>query len=290
MDLIKKILNKLPALSRLFFLRQNKKRIGSKNGPLLLLSFDCDNFEDIVAIEEIFNFLRINNIKATLAVPGEILLRGKEDFLKLHQGGHEFIGHGYKKHCQIINGKYLSTLYYNQLNDKEIEEDIIRGNEVIKNLFGYQPFGFRIPHFSRNKRELQKVYRILAQEGIKYSSSTPPLFTILKGPIFKSYYSIYEIPVSGGYYKPLDIFDTYNYGFSKDSNRDNFKDYLKNFVKLIDFYFNKNVCLNLYCDPSQAVQMREWFEAINYAKSRGYTFITLREFYERFFMPSQATR
>lgn len=285
-DLIKRILYRTPNYARLAFYKKCKKLLSNKVGDnlIFLLSFDCDNFEDIKALPIINDFLNKNQIKATFAVPGEILLSAPEEFLKLYKKGHEFIGHGYKRHSNIVKGRYFSTLYYHKLKDQEIEEDIVKGNQVIRELFGKGPAGFRIPHFSHSntKKELLRVYKILKQENVNYSSSGLPFWGILKGPLFKTYYSIYELPVSGGYYKPLSILDTYSYGFSKYSNQDNYKDYLDNIKKNVDYYLNKKVCFNLYCDPSQAVQMEEWFKAIKYAKENGYKFITLGNFYERY--------
>lgn len=281
-EFIIRVIYRLPCLARiLFFL--NCLRELEKTEKIFLLSFDCDNDEDIAALDEIGKFLDENGIKSTFAVPGEILLKGADKFREAGAKGHEFIGHGYKKHSAIVeNGKYISTLYYHKMSDAEIEEDIIQGNKAVEEVFGKKPRGFRIPHFghSNTKKELARVFRVLKKEGIEYSSSTLPIFEILQGPIFKTQYGISELPVSGRYNLPLSLLDTYSFGF-KDGDKSKYKDYLENMKRAIDYFKNKRVCLNYYCDPSQAVQMEEWFEAIKYAKANGFQFMTLSEFYER---------
>lgn len=277
-----RVIYRLPGLARILFFF-NCVRILKKGEHIFLLSFDCDNDEDIAALREIGGFLDENEIKSTFAVPGEILLKGKEKFKELSSKGHEFIGHGYKKHSAILeNGRYISTLYYHKLSDSEIKEDIKKGNKAVEEVFGKKPRGFRIPHFghSNTKKELARVFRVLKEEGIEYSSSTLPIFEILQGPIFKAQYGISELPVSGRYNLPLSLLDTYSFGF-KDGDKNKYKDYLDNMKKVIDYFKNKRVCLNYYCDPSQAAQMKEWFEAIKYAKANGFQFMTLSEFYER---------
>lgn len=281
-ELVIRIIYHLPELARILFSINSLRKL-EKNEKIFLLSFDCDNDEDIDALAEIDKFLEENEIKAAFAVPGEVLLKGKEKFSRLGAKGHEFIGHGYKKHSAILDsGRYVSTLYYHKLSDGEIEEDITKGNKAVEEVFGKKPRGFRIPHFghSNTKKELARVFRVLKEEGIEYSSSTLPIFEILQGPIFKAQYGISELPVSGRYNLPLSLLDTYSFGF-KDGDKSKYKDYLENMKRVIDYFKNKRVCLNYYCDPSQAAQMEEWFEAIKYAKANGFQFMTLSEFYER---------
>jgi len=283
--LINSFFYRFPSLARFFYSHNCYKLLGKKELDLIyLLSFDCDNFEDIEALKKITPFLNENRIKATFAVPGEILKAGRYEFNELSKHGHEFIGHGSKRHSQIKEEKYVSTIYYHKLSDEEIESDICRGNRAIEEILGIKPRGFRIPHFghSNYKNELKRVYRVLLKEGMEYSSSTMPLYGILYGPLFKSYCSFWELPISGSFEVPLHILDTYSFGFSKRSNRSHFKKYLFNVKKIIDQNKNKKMCLNLYCDPSQAVQMDEWFDSIIYAQEAGFKFLTLGEFYDKY--------
>jgi len=284
-SLPKKIINRMPRLFHFVYYKRCASLLSNeKEKKIILFSFDCDNIEDIAALDKIGNFLEENKIIVTFAVPGEILLAGQEKFLKFSQAGHEFIGHGYKKHSKIVEGKYISTFFYNESDDKEVADDIARGNRMIKNLFGLQPRGFRIPHFGhcQETKEMKRLFRFLKDEDIKYSSSAMPVKGFFKGPLFRSYYSIYEMPLSGGYLGPMYLFDTFSYGFSSTSDASNYKDYLINFKKLIDFYSDKCVCLNLYSDTSQAAQMPEWFTAVKYAKEHDYKFMTLGEFYDKY--------
>jgi peptidoglycan/xylan/chitin deacetylase (PgdA/CDA1 family) len=266
-----------------YFLNRYSSRCGKiiGNKKIFLLSFDCDNFEDIEAIEKISSFLNKLQIKSTFAVPGEILLRGSETFKELSRLGHEFIGHGYKRHSDIQSGKYISTLFYNKISDAELEEDITKGVKAIKEVLGYKPEGFRIPHFghSNTRTEMGRVYRVLNKFNIKYSSSTIPYYALLKGPIFhNTKYNISELPISPSVSSPFSILDTYNYGFRLKNER-TFDEYGIEMTQVFNFFKNKPIVLNYYCDPSQAIQMDSWFKSIKYAAEHGYKFITLKEFY-----------
>ena len=281
----RKIVSKFPAIGRKLYLAKCRKVLsGYKSDKIILLSFDCDNFADIEALAKVGDFLDKNNIKATFAAPGEILNAGEAEFGALHKKGYDFISHGYRAHSDIVKNKYISTLYYDKLNDYELKKDIAKGNNIFRKVFGIKPKGFRIPHFghSNTKKELRRVYKILEKEEVLYSSSTLPLRSILKGPLYKTDYNTIELPITGRYDKPLDILDTYSYGFSPKSQKYNFKQYLIDFEKLIDGYCGQKIILNIYCDRSQAAQMEEWFKAISYAKEKGFDFMTLGDFYEKF--------
>lgn len=284
-----RLLHTKPDWARRRYARLCKK--SRLEGSVLLLSFDCDNDEDIEALGRISGFLNSHGARATFAVPGEVLLAGQEQFSRLHEAGHEFIGHGYRKHSNIVEGKYISTLYYHKLNDQELREDITKGNETLRELLGSYPMGFRIPHFghSNDDFELNRVYKVLRDCTICYSSSALPWRGLTKGPIYRSASSLYELPVSGTFDNPLAVFDTYSFGFHPRNDK-NYRDYLEDVKKSVNFYSGRAVCLNIYCDPSQAVQMDEWFEAMEYAISKGYSVMRLGDFFQRYATAWEAGR
>lgn len=251
--------------------------------PVLLLSFDCDNFEDIDALDRIAEFLGEMNIVATFAVPGEIIQSAWRQFARLSELGHEFMSHGYRRHSEIQSGQYTSTLFYHKLSDAEIAEDIHGGNEVISELTGRKPAGFRIPHFGHSSApaELARVYDVLISADLKYSSSTLPRCGILNGPIYLTEEGLWELPVSGMYSNPFSVLDTYSFGFSHKTAR-TAAEFLGNVTGLLDAFSGRPVCLNLYCDPSQAVRMDEWFQAMRRIVQSGYRAMRFDEFVSQY--------
>ena len=247
--------------------------------PVLLLSFDCDNVEDIDALDRIAEFLGEMKIVATFAVPGEIIQSARGQFARLSELGHEFMSHGYRSHSEIQSGRYTSTLFYHKLSDAEIAEDIHGGNEIIAELTGRKPTGFRIPHFGHSSApaELARVYDVLISGDLKYSSSTLPRCGILNGPIYRTEEGLWELPVSGMYTNPFSVLDTYSFGFNQKIVRTP-AEFLENVTGLLDAFSRRPVCLNLYCDPSQAVQMDEWFQAIRRIVQSGYRTMRFDEF------------
>lgn len=264
-----------------FFLSRYAKKSRQLTGgkKLFLLSFDCDNPEDVAATKNILPFLLEKNIKASFAVPGEIFMQNPDFFKKLTREGREIVAHGWKRHSEIKEGAYVSTLFYDKLNDEELMNDISKGVAVLRSA-GIELTGFRIPHFghSNSKKELKRVYAILKHEGISYSSSTLPEFALINGPLFRNYGMI-EMPVSPSYSNPLSVLDTYNYGFNHNP-KFTFFDYFEEFSKTLNFFEGKGAVLNFYCDPSQACKMESWFNVIQLVSRSGYQFITLNHFYQ----------
>lgn len=80
---------------------------------------------------------------------------------RLHAAGHEIASHGY-------GHALLATL-----NRDSFRADVRRSLNVVADLIGVRPEGYRAPYFSLGKSE-SWVYEILVEEGLKYSSSVFP--------------------------------------------------------------------------------------------------------------------
>jgi peptidoglycan/xylan/chitin deacetylase (PgdA/CDA1 family) len=282
--MIKKIYRKLKAIKQRKQYSQHCMALTGKQ-TIFLLSFDCDNTEDIEDLPVILDFLKQNDIPATFAVPGEILEQGQDVFRQARDDGHDFIGHGYKRHSAIEAGEYKSTLFYHDLTDDEIEQDIKQGFKTIEKILGINSIGFRIPHFGHSQKasELSRVYSNLIPLNVAFSSSTLPISAIKRGPLFRDVSGIIELPISPAYTLPAAILDTYSYGFSPKYTVRTFADFKVEFDKLMSFCDQAPYVINTYCDPSQAVTMGNfWFDSIKSAKDRGYVFMTCSDFYHKF--------
>jgi peptidoglycan/xylan/chitin deacetylase (PgdA/CDA1 family) len=236
-------------------------------GKYFILSFDCDTTKDIEVVESVHNKLKRLGITPSYAVPGELLLEGRDIYKKLYADGAEFINHGYQSHTSYSSStnSYVSTLFYEKLSDNQVAADVSKGHDTFYEVFGKRPSGFRTPHFGgyQSKKNLIHLYSVLEDLGYKFSTSTSPVVAMWNGPIIRQSSGILEIPVSGCYDYPARILDSWGFRFSPTRKLTE-KDYLAQFKKIIE-YLNKSEgpeIFNIYADPSQVYDWPEFFECM----------------------------
>lgn len=254
------------------------------DGLYLILSFDCDTDKDIEFVSHVADILNNMGVKAVYAVPGQLIERGARVYRELLEANNEFINHGYREHTIIENGQYVSTLFYDRLDEAEIIKDIRKGDKVIRDVLGIAPCGFRVPHFGtfQSKHHLVFLHRILKEMGYLYSSSTVPLYAFRHGSIH-NVGGLYEIPVSGCYDMPITILDSYSFRCAPGRSVSE-QDYVVQFKKMVDFFTKRNLpgVLNYYADPSQVYDFDGFYEAVSYAVNKGAqntTYCNLLTFY-----------
>tara|TARA_B100000989_G_scaffold132003_1_gene97952 strand:- start:5806 stop:6699 length:894 start_codon:yes stop_codon:yes gene_type:complete len=257
--------NIIPNYFRKRYLNQSKKNgLGKK---YFILSFDCDTEKDIEVVEEVDKKLRELNITASYAVPGELLRLGRDVYTRLYKNGSEFLNHGYLSHTSYIKKtcSYISTLFYDQLSNEQVKDDIIKGHNNFIDVLGELPLGFRTPHFGSYQKpyQLKLLYSVLSKLNYSFSSSTTPVTAMWKGPIVRTSSGIIELPVSGCYDYPARILDSWNFRFSP-TRKLNEKDYFNQFKKMIDFFDVPNMSgiFNIYADPSQVYDWELFFECM----------------------------
>ncbi|MBF0126439.1 MAG: polysaccharide deacetylase family protein [Magnetococcales bacterium] len=277
--MVQRLYRRFPSMARRRYTQLCRRLMGATPGRIFLLSFDCDNPEDLPALTPIRALLDELRIRATFAAPGEILRLDPALFASLAHEGHELMAHGDRRHSEIRAGRYVSTLYYHTLTDAELREDVTRGCEAVAALTGTPPAGFRIPHFGHSNRsgELRRVYTLLQPLGVRYSSSTLPFRALRHGPLYDAHHGLQELPISPSFTRPLTILDTFSHGFdARKPDAGHFQGYFTEFSHILR---QRDWILNLYCDPSQAVRMEGWWEkALRAAVAHGFSFQTLDQF------------
>ena len=238
----------------------------SKN--LFILSFDCDTELDIKVSGEVVNKLIKLGITPVMAVPGELLERGHKEYNEIAKLGVEFINHGYLSHSSVDvkKMKYESTLFYNDLSEVEIFEDISKGDLAIRDVLDIKTFTFRTPHFGtfQSQDQLSIIYRSLERLNYKTSTSTSPFFNV-RDTSFIEKLNINELPVSGSYYSPFSILDTFNYTFSRPASgsREDYINSLEAYYSYMKDPETPPIFLNLYGDPSHVYDWDDFFIAIS---------------------------
>lgn len=131
---------------------------------------DVDNLDDKIleSTLPLLTLLKKNQIKATFFVLGQVAEKYPELIKKIHQDSHEIASHGYSH-------KVLS-----ELKPKEFEEEIKKSVNLLKEITGENPLGFRAPNFSLTNQSRWAI-PVLGKYGFKYDSSIFPVKTKLYG-------------------------------------------------------------------------------------------------------------
>lgn len=112
----------------------------------IAVTFDCAWGAD--DIDSIISVLEKNNCKATFFVLGTWAEKYPEALIKLSEAGHEIGNHSY------------NHAYYTSLSEEEMESDIKKCNEAVKNACGITPKLFRAPAGDYNNSVLNVCEKI----------------------------------------------------------------------------------------------------------------------------------
>jgi len=237
----------------------------------LVLSFDCDTPEDIVAAERIDDWLRARGVKATYAVPGQQLEQGAAVYRRLADQGADFINHGARPHAERRDGRYWSVTFYHEMSSAEVVDDVRRGHEIVQRVIGRMPLGFRAPHFGlfQEPAQLALLHQTLRELGYRYDTSTVPLFGLRRGPV-SDVGGLYEVPLSGSYHSPLDVLDSW--GRIRSPYEPVITDeYADSFIETVDQLLRRQTpgVLNYYVDPAHVADSDAFYRALSHVVERG---------------------
>jgi peptidoglycan-N-acetylglucosamine deacetylase len=157
--------------------------------PLASLSLDLDNKWSYLkthgdpgweafptylplVVPRVLDFLARRRLAITFFIVGQDAAReeNREALRTIPRAGHEVGNHSFRHEPWL-------HLY----SDQEIEDELVRAEEAIKDATGVRPEGFRGPGFSLSP----SVLTVLAQRGYRYDASTFPTFL---GPLARAYY------------------------------------------------------------------------------------------------------
>lgn len=116
--------------------------------------------------EKILLLLSEHGIKATFFVLGQIAAQSPDIVRMIVDQGHEIASHGY------------SHKLVTSLSAVNFRDEIRRTDDILGNISGIKPVGFRAPQWSLSIRETRWAFDILAEEGYLYDSSLNPLLFV----------------------------------------------------------------------------------------------------------------
>jgi peptidoglycan-N-acetylglucosamine deacetylase len=125
-----------------------------------------------VVVPRALAFLEERNLSITFFIVGQdaTLAKNHGAIRAIATAGHEIGNHSFKHESWL-------HLY----SEPEIEAEITQAEEILKQVTGKQPIGFRGPGYSCSAA----VLRVLARRGYQYDASTFPTFL---GPLARAYY------------------------------------------------------------------------------------------------------
>jgi len=226
------------------------------------LSFDCDYTKDIKSLPFILDIFSSYSFKASFACIGKFIEKYPKEHIRIIEEGHEIINHTYS---HPDNEELNSSQRFNQLPAKQQKWEIEKCHNICKDILEYTPIGFRTPHFGNSHTE--NIYDILENLGYKYSSSVSAAKTSSFGlPFIKN--RIIEFPLSSCPQHPFAVFDTWHSlkrGMGKHKKTGEF---YKLFKELIDVGINTNSYINLYFDPQDVINIKEFKLMLDYIEGK----------------------
>lgn len=121
------------------------KEISKINTEAKVISFTFDGGGNADGAEKILETLEENNIKATFFLTGKFIEKYPEVAKKISSGGHEVGNHSY------------SHPYFTKLSEEEMEKEISRNQELLRDLDIEQKPLLRLPYGDRNSSVLNFV-------------------------------------------------------------------------------------------------------------------------------------
>jgi peptidoglycan/xylan/chitin deacetylase (PgdA/CDA1 family) len=244
------------------------QQLGIKN-PHLFLSFDCDTDLDAVAAEEVHIFLESLGIKATYAVPGAQLLKSPKPYQRLARRGAEFMNHGGSPHAEWSVDQWVGTTFYDAMSPEEVEADIRRGHQIVVDVIGQAPKGFRAPHFGCYQKpdQVDLMHRVASNLGYEYCSTTIPAFGLKYGPIYETQ-GLIEAPCFGSFRNPESILDSWTYLTDKKNYAlgDHYQELM---IETMDAFIDRPVLFTWYADPCHVLNQAPFMLAMEHLAKSG---------------------
>ena len=205
------------------------------------LSFDYDFREDVKATPAILEVLDKHGIKASFACIGKLIEQYPDIHRTIIEAGHEIINHTYTH----PPSEELGTKgKFHKLSIQQQREEIELFHKVCEDILGYEPTGFRLPHFGGQHTD--SIYAILRELGYSYSSSLKAIRSPDFGLPFYTKEGILELPVTTCPKHPINAFDTWHaFHVGKHSE----EEFYELFKQMIEVGIDCSAYMNLYLDP-----------------------------------------
>jgi hypothetical protein len=259
--LLRKILRKFliqyafritPKLSYNLYLRavaNYYRQLGIEKG-VLVLSFDCDLEEDMMAVNHTRLKLQESGFAGSWALIGGWVNRFPEVVQQLIDNGHEIINHT-MTHPDNHSLRPGDPRKFNQVSSNERRDEISKFHTLMKKNFSYQLRGFRAPHF----RMTEDVYPVLGELGYIYSSSKFLENDEYFGVIHNTTNGVLELPLSTAPIMPCETLESYRVYRGINGKYKKEMDFYNHFQSIIEMAEKWKIVAVVYMDPCDVIRL-----------------------------------
>jgi len=235
------------------------------------ISFDCDYSADVEALPKLLELLSSYEVKSSFACVGKLIEKYPAEHSLIIEDGHEIINHTY---THPPNEEMKSQRKFHELNCAELEDEVGKCHKVCNDVLGYEPIGFRIPHFAAQYTD--RIYGILAEKGYAYSTS---LLAVKSPSLSLPCYidGILEFPVSTCPSHPFQAFDTYHAFRSRLTSHRDEADFFDSLNYLVRFNHERGWYTNIYLDPMDVIKLKDFGRFLEYIKDSRISVRTYRD-------------
>lgn len=225
------------------------------------LSFDCDYSADTEVLPELLDLLSDYSFKVSFACIGQLIAKAPRLYGRIVEDGHEIVNHTYS---HPDNRDLNPNHQFSKISRKEQQQEIVACHQVCRELLGYEPMGFRVPHFGR--MFTPHLYSILSEIGYRYSSSVLCVNVRSYNLPFITSEGILEFPLSVCPRHPLDsCFDTCHL-VRKRSHTE--KEFLELFAIMLGAASKYNSYINVYFDPQDIIRVQNFPQTLDLLEGR----------------------
>jgi hypothetical protein len=196
---------------------------GSNERPVVCISFDCENSDDMRRIPSLLEMLKDNDITTSFAIRGDLLEQHEDVVRELLRKGHE-----------IINHTFAHPPKFAFVGAERMRQEVESFQVLMKRRFGCTPEGFRAPHLMRRYNEV--LFRILRENKLYDSSYVGSGVSLIDG--------VAEIPLTACPDHPQVCYDYWHH-FQLPFIRCS----LKKFLQLWEHLLIKRQLINVFLDP-----------------------------------------
>lgn len=120
----------------------------------------------VEATGTVLELLQRHRVRATFFVLGSVAEQYPALIERIVEAGHELASHGWS-HRLVVD-----------LRPDQFGDELLRTADLIEQLSGQRPIGFRAPRWSLCRQQTPWAFDILIQQGYRYDSSLTPLAVI----------------------------------------------------------------------------------------------------------------
>ena len=230
-------------------------------GPSCTVSFDCDFPRDVEAVSEVFSLLEARDLRGSFACVGRWIRTFPDEHRQIVTAGLEILNHTethpnlYHPGYDYARGDDMARERFNEISSERRKSEIEACHETCVEVLGYEPRGFRSPHFGN--LHVDEVYPVLADLGYLYSSSALAGSSVSGGLPFRHTSGVLEFPLSPCPRHPFGVFDSWHSLGKRNGAHPESGEMTRLFRQYAELILAEGGYANVYFDPRDMLDSGE---------------------------------